>query len=376
MNKKKLSEKKWYNGAIIGCITVAFYVLLTNLGPVLGMLRTFIGFFTPVIIGAVIAYIINPLAKFFYYRVLKKMKVGTARWNLSVVIALTLTLSAFFLLFMTLVPQLLESIMMFSENIDGYSATLIDLLDNDLVGTFIDRRSLETLFGNAMDTITSFVKENSTNLLGIAANSGKNILTSVISIILAIYFLIDSRKLLSGSHKVMKILLSREAYELYLDFTLRCDTILGSYLVNSLLDSLIVGIVCAVFMFICGMPYIGLISVVVAVTNLIPTFGPIVGGVIGGFIILLVDPMQAVIFGIFCLVLQLVDGYILKPKLFSDSLGVSGLTILTATIVLGKMFGVLGILLSIPIAAVLSFLFHDYFLPWYAERKKQEEEDD
>ena len=163
----------------------------------------------------------------------------------------------------------------------------------------------------------------------------------------------------------------KEGYELFLDFILRCDTILVNYIVQSLLDGLIVGVVNAIFMAFCRMPYIGLISVVVGITNLIPNFGPIIGAVIGGFILLLVNPMQALMFLVFTLVLQFVDGYILKPKLFSNSLGVSGLLILISTIVLGNMFGILGILLSIPAAAVLSFAYNDYFVPWKEKRNNR-----
>ena len=121
------------------------------------------------------------------------------------------------------------------------------------------------------------------------------------------------------------------------------------------------------------MQYVGLVSVIVAVTNLIPNFGPIIGAVIGGFILVLVNPLHALMFVVFCIVLQFVDGYILKPKLFSGSLGVSGLLILIAGIVLGNLFGVLGMLLSIPAAAILSFIYHDYFLP-NAEKRRREEE--
>ena len=366
---KNLSEKKWYNGAVVVCIGVAFYVLLTNFGTVLSMLGKFIGYFKPVILGGVIAYIINPLAKAFYYRLLKKMKAGKMRWYVSVLLACITTLIVVLLLMGMLIPQLLESAMLFSSNIDLYSTSLINLLNNSPFGSIIGQGSMETISANAMASISVFVKDNTGNILNIAANSGKGILTTVIAMILAVYLLIDSRRISTASQRLMKAILPSSLYELYLDFTLRLDTILVNYLVQSLLDSLIVGVVCAIFMLICRMPYVGLISVVVGITNLIPNFGPVIGGVIGAFILLLVNPMYALIFIVFCLFLQLVDGYILKPKLFSDSLGVSGLVILISTIVLGNMFGIPGILLSIPAAAVLSFIVNDYFLPWMERRK-------
>ena len=123
------------------------------------------------------------------------------------------------------------------------------------------------------------------------------------------------------------------------------------------------------------MQYVGLVSVIVAVSNMIPNFGPIIGAVIGGFVLVFVNPFHAMLFIAFCFFLQFADGYILKPKLFSNSLGVSGLLILVASIVLGNMFGILGMLLSIPAAAILSFIYNDYLLPRQEKRHAQETEE-
>ena len=165
-------------------------------------------------------------------------------------------------------------------------------------------------------------------------------------------------------------MLSREKHEAVMDFALRCDSILMNYLGQTMLDSLIIGVINAVFMLLCRMPYTGLISVIVAVTNLIPNFGPIIGAVFGGFILLLVNPWQALYFIVFTFVLQFFDAYILKPKLFSNSLGVSGLLILVMSIVLGNLGGIVGVLLAIPAAAILSFIYNDYFLPVQEKRKQ------
>ncbi|MBP5652482.1 MAG: AI-2E family transporter, partial [Lachnospiraceae bacterium] len=129
----------------------------------------------------------------------------------------------------------------------------------------------------------------------------------------------------------------------------------------------------ALFMMIMRMQYVGMISVVVALTNLIPTFGPIFGGVVGAFILLMVKPWHALAFIIFTLVLQTVDGYIIKPNMFGDSLGVSGLLILVTIITGGKMFGVPGILLSIPFAAILDFVYKDYILVKLRENREKKD---
>jgi predicted PurR-regulated permease PerM len=122
-------------------------------------------------------------------------------------------------------------------------------------------------------------------------------------------------------------------------------------------------------MLIMDMEYVWLISIVVGVTNLIPTFGPIVGGVIGGFILLMVNPMHALAFVCFIIVLQMMDGYLLKPKLFGSSFGISGLWILIFILVGGNVFGIAGILLAIPMATIVDYVYHEGILKWLENRK-------
>ena len=366
---KRMKEKKWFNGAVIACIGVAFYVLLTNFPVIWSCIRYFLRCFRPVFIGFIMAYIINPLAEFFYYRIFKRMKVGKARWILSALLAFVLVMTAFNLLIIALIPQLVQSVIMFTDHMDEYTGALRTMLKDTPLDAMIGEW-LESGSSDVLASISQFASKNATGIMNMAAGYGKNILSFAISTILAIYMLFDKKRLLTGIWRLVRTLFRNETTELIMDFTLRCDTILVRYVGQSILDAMIVGCTCAVFMAVFGMQYLGLISAVVGITNLIPNFGPVIGGVIGGFILLLVSPRHALMFGIFILLLQLVDGYILKPKLFSGSLGVSGLLILIHTIVLGNLLGILGVLLSIPFAAVMNFIYNDYFMPWLEKRKQ------
>lgn len=362
MDFSKLPEQKWFNGALIACIGVGFYVLLTHLHVIESAVAGFLGYFRPVIMGVVIAYIISPLTKLFYYRVFKKMKVGRRRWCLSVLLSFAVMLLLFTVLIGTLIPQLIQSYVMLADNIDYYAASLFTWLENSPVSYLLEDGSSDVIFHNAMDSISGFVKANAGDVVALAASSGKNILSTLISIILAVYLLMDVKKVLIGVRRFLHRILPRRAEMEILDFVLRCDTILVNYIVQSLLDAFIIGAINVVFMLVCRMHYAALISVVVGVTNLVPSFGPVIGAVIGAFILLLVSPPHALLFLAFCCILQFFDAYILKPRLFSSSMGVSGLSILVFTIVLGNMFGIPGVLLSIPTAAILSFLYNDYFI--------------
>ena len=142
---------------------------------------------------------------------------------------------------------------------------------------------------------------------------------------------------------------------------------MSKYIVYSIIEAIIVGGVNAIFMCICGMQYIGLVSVAVGVTNLIPVFGPAIGAAVGGFVLLMVNPFHALIFLVFTAVLQTIDGYILKPKLFGETFGVSGLWILIAIVVGGRLAGMVGILLSIPAAAIIDLSIKTWREYWIKE---------
>ena len=372
MKPNKLSEKKWFNGAVIACIGVAFYVFLANLTTVISSVGYFLSSFNSILLGVIFAYFLNPLARFFEKRVFGKMQAGNTRWYLSVTLGILTALLAIILLIGTLIPQLVSSISRFTENYDEYAKSLIGLIKGSPLESVINAEKLQLLSQNALTSIAAFVRDNAGKILTAAANSGKGIISAVISMIVAVYLLIEKEGVINAWWRFMKVAFRSETADGIMDFIRRCDTILISYLKQSLLESIIVGAVNAVFMIVCGMEYVGLISVIVAVTNLIPNFGPVIGGVIGAFVILLVNPLHALMFIAFCIVLQFVDGYILKPKLFSNSLGVSGLLILIAGIVLGDIFGMLGMLLSIPAAAIMSFIYRDYFLSRLEKRRARE----
>ena len=150
----------------------------------------------------------------------------------------------------------------------------------------------------------------------------------------------------------------------------RLNAIFSRFIVCELVDALIVGIVNAVFMFATGMPYAVFCSVVVALTNLAPTFGPFVGAFIVAVILLLAKPDAVIIWLVFTLALQLIDGYVIKPRLFGSALNVPPFLVLVFLVVGGKIWGVPGVLLAIPLAAILAYIYSEIVVPWLKDRKR------
>ncbi len=369
---RRLREKPWYNNAVALCIAVVLYVLLTHWSGVRESVRTFLRYFSPVILGAIIAYIVNPLAGLYGRTLFRRIKKEKVQAFLSDLLAfLTVILFLVFLLLM-LIPQLIESVATFAGNLDGYVASLHAMLDS--LGVSASTLGLDKFIDSSealIETVTEFVKQNLSKILSTSVGVGKGAIQFLISFLLSIYLLADKDRLKKGGQRFLTASLGGAKYEKVAKVLRRSHSILNRYIVFNLLDSLIVGGANAIFMVIVGMPYVGLVSFVVAIANLIPTFGPVIGALIGGFVLLMVNPWHALAFLIFTVVLQGIDGYLLKPKLFGDSLGVSGLWILVGVIVGGRAFGVVGILLAIPGVAILDFLYREYFLPWLEARDKE-----
>ncbi len=366
-------KKNWVAYSIGTCSAVILYMILSNLSNIGTGIGKFCAFIEPVALGAIIAYVFNPFANFFEKSVLKGIKNEKTRWLLSVILSLIVLLVCLVLLFVALIPQLAESIMTLVSNMDVYMKSLQTFLHNLEKSTGsgffkIDLSSLANFGDTILEYMSSFLTDNIGNVALKSANIGKGIVDILLALIVAIYFLMDKKRIIGNLSRFISLIMKKEKYEKTCNYLSRCNDILIRYIGVDVIDGVAVGFINFVFMLIMKMPYASLISVIVGVTNLAPTFGPIVGAALGAFILVLVEPWQALWFLIFTIVLQTVDGYILKPRLFGGSLGVSSLMIIISIILGGRLFGVAGILIAIPFAAILDFTWKDFVIKRLEER--------
>lgn len=355
----------WVAYTIATCSAVFLYVCLTHFNVFAGAVRKIGVFISPVFLAAVFAYILNPLTTVFERYIFSKVRNPHMRRTLSVTFTVIAVLLFIAILLIALIPQLVQSIVTFIGNIDGYVVSLQSLLNNLGSSDNVKNSALSGLIssgGDLLDMISSKLPESFNNIINTSINFTKGIIEAVIAFILAIYFLAAKDTFKHGFKFLLQAILSDRIYPATEDFLRKCNTILIRYIIYDLLDGLIIGISNMVFMVIAGMPYGVLLSVVVGVTNLAPTFGPIVGGAIGAFILVLVNPWYALGFLIFTVILQTFDGYILKPKLFGGSLGVPPVWVLISIIVGGRIFGIVGVLLAIPFAAIVDYIYESWIL--------------
>lgn len=146
-------------------------------------------------------------------------------------------------------------------------------------------------------------------------------------------------------------------------FLARCRHIFSTYISSNLLDAAIVGAATAVFLAVMRMPHIFPVALIAGITNMIPTVGPVIGLIAGCLFLIFSRPINALWFLLFTIALQLIDSYLIKPKLFGSTLGVPSFLVLVATLVGGWLFGILGVLLAVPVAAILLMLWRDKIMP-------------
>ena len=378
----KTEKNRWSGLTISLCIVVVFYMLLSHIGSVKGFFNSFLTITSTVIIGAVIAYTVNPLAVFIYKRVKKLFKKNEdVAWIISAVVSLVLIIGILVALLIVITPMLVENITNFAMGLSGYMNSLRTLiseseLDEDFKHNLIDFIKEQS---NLTTVIRRFALGNDVTASGVikfSASLGSGAFNLLIGIILSFYFLIGKKKLVEILSEFFYLVIPTKHYDNCRNVWTKFNSIFSRFIVCELVDALLVGLVNELFMFSMHMPYAVFCSVVVALTNLAPTFGPFVGAFICAVILLLAQPESVIPFLIFTLALQLIDGYVIKPRLFGSALKVPAFLVLVFLVVGGKLWGVPGVLLAIPLAAILSYIYREIAVPWLAQRKKVKDEEE
>ncbi len=294
------------------------------------------------------------------------MKNRKKSWYLSIGIFFILFAAGAVGLAYVIIPQVLISFDSLINNMSSYSDNI-----SKLVRTFTHGKNIENLDGilaNAQTYIMTYISGASEQ----ATNVGRIAINFFIDCIIAIYLLAGKNTHLRHAKKIARLILPSHALDPAADFLSKCNDIFSKFIVCELVDALIVGIINAIAMSVIGLPYIPLITVVVAVTNLAPTFGPMIGLVIGFLILFIIKPLYAIIFIAIVAVTQCLDAYVIKPKFFGNSMGISGLWIIVSVIIGQRLLGVVGMLIAIPIVAILKIIWEEWIVP-YLEKKKMRE---
>ncbi|WP_297134672.1 AI-2E family transporter [Terrisporobacter sp.] len=346
---------------IVICCSIIFYFMASQIGSFSEKFSIFIGIMYPFIIGFAIAYLLNFVLVFFEISAFgklewyKKLKDGQKR-SIALIATYLVAAGLLYLSMNFIVPQLIDSIMGLVNDIPRYVDNITKLL-NELVNEGNIDQEYVVLIQEQMNNFISYIMNFVSEIIPVIGNTLKVIASSiwniVLGIIISVYLLIDKERFCAINRKITCALFSQKTSNRIFELTYRSNETFGKFLSGKIIDSAIIGVLSFVVFTVFKMPYTLLISVIIGVTNIIPFFGPFIGAIPSFIIILFVSPTKALVFLILVFIIQQLDGNIIGPKILGDSIGISAFWILFAILVAGKFFGIVGMIIGVPLFAII-----------------------
>lgn len=369
---------------------IKFDVLLNVLGYILNLLK-------PFIFGFCIAFILNiPLSRIensFRKKDNKKKKVSNSRAKheelatkkqkrtnpklrvLSIILSLLIFIGIIFLTLFLVIPEFINTISIFKDSIPSAFNTCQewarDLMSNN--PEIVEKiNEFKPDWQQIYDETGTWIKSMATGIIGVSIDVIVSIFSGIINffmgIIFAVYMLMQKEKLTCQLKRVIRACMPEDKAQRLMYIGHVTNDTFKKFFGGQFVEAILLGVLCFIGMSIFKMPYALTISVLVGVTALIPVFGAFFGTAIGAILILAVDPMQAIWFVIFIIVLQQIDGNFIYPKIVGDSVGLPGIWVMLAVLVGGNSLGIIGMLIGVPIASVVYKLIREY-----VQKKKIEE---
>ena len=326
---------------------------------------------TPVFFGAAMAFLANPLASQVEMW-LKKKNVKKGARGLSILTAIVVYGALLYISFYLIVPKVAQSIIGLVNEFPGLIRKFVAWAETMLMQNEHVYQLAHDIWASVNDTFNGWLKDGlMTTLmstLGSVANGVYSVAAAVmdvasfvlnflIGIIVMVYLLLGKDDYVGQSKKLLYAVCKNKKHAAaVLDVMREAYHIFHGFITGKLLDSLIIGIICFICVSILDMPYALLVSVIVGVTNIIPVFGPFIGAIPSAFLILLVDPMKCLIFIIFIIILQQIDGNIIGPMILGDSTGMNAFWVLFSILIFGKLMGVVGMIIGVPVFATFFYI--------------------
>lgn len=385
MKNKNFKLKYFYIGftaflTVAAC--VVFFFLIYRLPGIFSVIGKILSVMQPVIIGLIIAYLVNPIAnsinsgllklskKYFNKRPEITRKISNA---VSVFGALAVFLIILVLIIYMIVPQFIDSISSMIKVLPGQ----LDAFIKEVSAEFERNKDLQNLINAVYEYEKDWLQNDLTGYVNSLATYFASGVWSVVSflknfavgLIFALYILFNKALLMRQFRKLLYACVNNTVVEHIFKTGNKAHRIFSGFIYGKLLDSIIIGVLCFIGISILKIPYTMLVAVVIGVTNIIPVFGPYLGGIPCAALILLTDPVKGLYFIIFIILLQALDGNFIGPKILGNSTGLSAFWVVFAIVVGGGLFGVIGMIIGVPLFAVIYYLV-TAFVNFRLKRKK------
>ena len=355
--------------------TIILLSVMLNLGSLFDFVRWLFGVFSSVIAGLAIAFVLNVPLRIFEERTfyaLREHRSPLVRKSLrpvSIVCSLIITLGVIIVLLLVILPRLVETVAAVISQMPGYVNDLIAWADRILepldfsLSAYLGDINWVKVFSDIGKSLSESTGASIVSGVGTAANVGTTIVSGVIdvvfSVIIAVYILAQKERIGRFVRRCIDAFFPRRFAAGIESLASRASETFSNFISGQLTDSCILGVLCFIGMNIFRFPYADVISVVIGVTSLVPLVGAFVGIVIGALLILTIDPIKALLFVVFVLCLQQIEGNLIYPKVVGKAVGMPGVLVLCAVLVGGNIAGILGGLCAVPLTAMCYSLLRE-----------------
>lgn len=371
---KELNYKSLLKIVVIGILV---YCGIQNYPIILGILAKLLSLLFPFILGGAIAFIINvPMSGLEKRLFPKKENVEKIRRVLAYILTLLLITATIGLALFVIIPQISDTIMLIVKQVPSAFKAFqqwIYVVTDQLptVQAYIEKLNIN--WSSLSSYAVQFLKSAGTTVFssGISVVSGivGGITNFVVAFIFSIYILLQKEKLSTQGKKVLFAVFKENKADRILYIGRLANKIFSNFLSGQCIEAVILGTMFFITLSLFHIPYALLIGVIISLTALIPIFGAFIGCVIGAFLLVMVDPMQALWFVIIFLVLQQIENNLIYPHVVGGSIGLPSIWVLVAVMIGGNLFGVAGILIFIPLCSVFYALFREYVYKRLNEKK-------
>lgn len=366
---KKPHIKPYLYGMLAGCgaicLSILFFFFIYRFDGFGSAVSTLTGILMPFIYGAVIAYLLKPVCNTvegFLCRIFPEKMNGTAN-ALAVAATLLFGILVVYALVMMITPQLITSVTTLYYTAQTNISRFVRWINTQEF--FLDNETLTEYINEAYDALTngldSFVKQtlipsmqNILNGVGIGVMSVVTVFKNLfIGLVVAVYLLASRKKFAKQAKMILYSVVKPRWAQLIQEEILYADKMFGGFINGKIMDSAIIGVLCYFACLLFRFPSALLVSVIIGVTNVIPFFGPFIGAIPATLLILIQDPIKAIWFVLFVLVLQQLDGNIIGPKILGNTTGLSSFWVLFSILLFGGLWGFVGMIIGVPLFAVI-----------------------
>ena len=371
--KEKGNISKWVYWFSLALAVILVYKFLDNFTAIGQFISNLLGILMPFIIGALIGYIlyipcnkVEECYKKTKFKFLKKRSRGLSILTVYLIILLIL-----FILFNVILPPIIESVTDLVSNLPGYYNSLTRMINNLPEDSFWVKINAKEMINNLskIDFAKYLSMENITGYIKGIVSVASGIFDIFVTVVISIYVLRDRERIVGFFKKVISSLFKEKSYEKVSKYFDRTNSIFFNFISGQLLDAVIVGVVTTIAMLILRVEYAALLGFLIGLFNMIPFFGAIVAVAIAIFITICTGGIgKAIWLAIVVIILQQIDANIINPKIIGDKLKISPILVIFSVTFAGAYFGVLGMFLAVPIAAMIKVAINNY-LDYKAELK-------